>query len=493
MIMTLAGAVDKKYLFGLAAGLIVALFSLQETVAQITSATADHIDTLSYPAGNPARDPLFVFYQLDGVSKPGSLTASYPGGGDFNFEWSMYNPAINGFDPSFSTDFGTTSSVNNLDEGGYRVRIWDGGGTDITLMSWVMLDHLRDSVVQTTEGTLPGYLYTCDIVVLAGYVFPDTLVYYDLLTHEIISRPLDFSFKWTSDNADLDIPNDTIILRPNISYKPPYRDTEYYLTATDEFGMTDVDEVFYESIQTLAEFSVEYLDKITGLFVPDLDESFDPNGEKGSTDAKLTVRFINQSLNGASYDWVYLDTVGGIIEQETTYELDAQTEFTYYNANKYYYPYMISSSEENCTDTFRLEKAIHVVRSQLVIPNVFSPNGDTRNDYFVFKHQSLKSCRVTIVDRNGKTVYKRKIDDIYSWDGWDGNLHDSNRSAPEGQYYFVVEALGYDGAEFKDPTIIDQWKGNSGNSGSSGTGGTNPDGTEAGSNNQYTGWLYLYR
>ena len=92
--MTLAGVVDKKYLFGLAAGLIVALFSLQETVAQITSATADHVDTLSYPAGNPARDPLFVFYQLDGVSKPGSLTASYTGGGDFNFEWSMYNPAI---------------------------------------------------------------------------------------------------------------------------------------------------------------------------------------------------------------------------------------------------------------------------------------------------------------------------------------------------------------------------------------------------------------
>ena len=491
--MTPAGAVDKKYLLGLAVGMILALFSLQETLAQISSTTADHLDTLSYLAGNPARDPIFVFYQEEGLSKPGSLTASYPGGGNFNFEWRMYNPAINGFDPAFSTESGTTSStVNNLDNGGYRVRVWDGVGIDITYMSWVMLDHLRDSVVQTSEGTLPGYLYTCDIVALAGYVFPDTLVYYDLLTNQMITRPLSFSFKWTSDNEDLDIPNDTTILGPNISYNPPYKDTEYYLTATDEFRMTAVDDVFYESIQTKAEFSVEYHDKVTGEYSADLNGEW--SADKGSLDAMLTVRFLNLSQNGATYDWTYLDTVGGILEQETTYDLETITEFTYEAADKYYYPFMISSSEENCTDTFRLEEAIHVVPSQLVIPNVFSPNGDGINDYFVFKHQSLEFCKLTIVDRNGKVVYKRKIEDIYSWDGWDGNLHDSNRKAPEGQYYFVVEGMGYDGVEYSDPTIIDKWKGNAGSSGSSGsTGGSNPDETETTSNRLFTGWLYLYR
>ncbi len=488
--MTLPGAVDKKFYLGLAAGLIVALFSLQESMAQISSATADHIDSLSYLPGNSAEDPLFVFYQSIDIIKPGALTASYPGGGDFNFEWSMYNPAINGFNPPFANESGLPSStVSNLDEGGYRVRVWNGTGTDISYMSWVMLDHFRDSVAQTVEGTLPGYLYTCDIVVLGGFVFPDTLVYYDLLTHELISRPLRFSFKWTSDNPDLDIPNDTTVLRPNISYNPPYRDTEYYLNANDEFGMTDVDEVFYESIQTKADFTTEYHDKVTGEYASDL--TGDWSADKGSLDAMLTVKFINESLNGASYDWVYLDTTGGIVERETTYELEALTEFTYQAADKYYYPYMISTSEENCTDTFRLEGGINVVRSQLLIPNVFSPNGDGINDYFVFKHQSLKHCKVTIVDRNGKVVYKREIEDIYAWDGWDGNLHDSNRSAPEGQYYFVVEGLGYDGFEYKDPTIIDKWKGNGGNSGSSG--GTDPDEGETASNRLYTGWLYLYR
>ena len=256
--------VDKKYLLGLATGLILALFSYQEAYGQITSATADHVDTLGYLPGNTDRDPLFVFYQEDGIHKAGTLTAVHPDGGSFNFDWSRYNPAINGFDPVFSSESGiAASTVSDLDDGGYRVRIWNGTGTDMTLMSWVMLDHLRDSIAQTPDGMLPGYLYTCDIVALGGYVFPDTLVYYDLLSHDPISRPLDFGFRWTSDNTELDIPNDTIVLRPNISYNPPYKDTEYYLTATDEFGMSAVAEVFYESIQTKAEFSAEYLDKVT--------------------------------------------------------------------------------------------------------------------------------------------------------------------------------------------------------------------------------------
>ena len=357
------------------------------------------------------------------------------------------------------------------------------------MVGWVFLNRLTSYIEQTDEGLLPGYRYTCDYVSLAGYVFPDTLLYYDLISNEPISWVLDFSFKWTSDNPDLDIPNDTIVLRPNTTYKPPYRDTEYYLTATDELGMADTDTLFYISIQTKAEFTVEYLDKITGLYDPDLDGSFDPDRQKGSQDARLTVRFLNSSLNGAEYLWVYLDTLGGVKETETTFDLDAVTEFTYINADKYYDPYLVSVSEENCVDTFRLEEEIFVVPSQLDIPNVFTPNGDGNNDVFVFKHQSLEKCKVSIMDRNGVVVYRRKIDDIYAWEGWDGNMHNSNRRAPEGQYIYVVEAIGYDGVEYQDPTIIDKWRGNAG-SGAAPPGGGDP---ETASQTTYTGWLYLYR
>ncbi len=482
--MAYPGGHVQKYILGWGLGMILSLGTCHPATAQITSPTADHVDTLSYLPGNTDRDPLFVFYQTGGALIPGTLSASYPEPGIFNFEWRKYNPGAGGFDPVFSSDAGVpSSSVSNLEDGGYRVRVWNGTSTDTTMTAWVMLDEFSNEIEKTFDGMLPGYRYTCDYVSLAGYVYPDTLVYYDLLSNTQISRILDYGFKWTSDNPDLDIPNDSTVLRPNTTYKPPYKDTEYYLTATDEYGMTDVDTMFYESIQTKAEFTVEYLDKVTGEYDPSLDGSW--SADKGSLDARLTVRFLNSSQNGEAFYWVYLDTLGGIRESEITYDLDAITEFTYVNADKYYDPYLVSISEENCQDTFRLEQEIYVVPSQLAIPNVFTPNGDGTNDYFVFKHQSLEKCRVHIMDRNGKVVYKKKIDDIYSWEGWDGNMHNSNRRAPEGQYYYVVEAIGYDGVEYQDPTIIDTWKGNTG-----GSGGTDPD---TGAQTRYTGWLYLYR
>ena len=485
--MAVSGGHVKKYRKQWTLVLALALMPLFPLQAQISSSTADHVDTLTYLAGNNDRDPLFVFYQTGGQYVPGSLRAQYPGPGNFNFEWRKYNPGASAFGPVFSSDAGSTSStVNGLDEGGYRVRVWNGGGTDTTMTAWVMLDHFDNAIEKTHDGRLPGYRYTCDYVSLAGYVYPDTLVYYDLLSHTEISRILDYRFRWTSDNPDLDIPNDSIVLRPNTTYKPPYQDTEYYLTATDQYGMIARDTVFYESIQTKAEFSVEYLDKVTGEYASDLDGNW--SADRGSLDARLTVRFLNSSQNGAVYYWVYLDTLGADRQSEITYDLDALTEFTYINADKYYYPYLVSMSEENCQDTFSLDDAIFVVPSQLAIPNVFSPNGDGTNDFFVFKHQSLEKCRVHIMDRNGKVVYKRKIDDIYSWEGWDGNMHNSNRRAPEGQYYYVVEALGYDGVSYQDPTIIDRWRGRAPGTGTP-PGGTEPEGAQT----RYTGWLYLFR
>ncbi|MCK5136575.1 MAG: gliding motility-associated C-terminal domain-containing protein [Bacteroidales bacterium] len=477
--------------------MIFFLFAVSIAWTQITSSTADHVDTISYPVSQ-GEDPLFVFYQINQVPKPGSLSATLPGSGNYNFEWSKYNPAINGFDPPFSSDAGTTTStVSDLEEGGYQVRIRDGGSTDTSMLAWVMLDNFRAEVDKTADDKVPSHKYTCVFLVMSGFVTPDTFVYHDPVSHDTITRPIDFKFKWTSDNDDLRIPNDTTILDPNITYLPPIKDTWYILTATDDLGMVEVDSVLYESIQTKAKFRVEYYDKYTEEYDATLDGTWSPpDGDgnmRGSTDAQLTVNFKNESENGAKFEWIYLDTLGGIKQSEITYDTAAFTEYTYETADKYYYPYMVSTSEAGCIDTFRLEQAIFVVKSTLEIPNVFSPNGDEWNNFWVFKHQSLKSCRVTIVDRSGKVVYKRKIDDIYSWDGWDGNMHDSNRKAPVGQYYYVVEALGYDGVEYKDPTIIENWKLNKGNNNQT-SGTTSPGGQDPGEAiTTYTGWLYLYR
>lgn len=483
-------------------GLILCLFIMQMSHAQISSATADRVDSLAYEQST-AKDPLFVFHQLNQGFKPGELSATLPGAGSYNFDWRKYNPALSGFDPPFRTETNVSASlVRDLDEGGYQVRVWDGIGTDTLMTAWVLLDKFFIEVEKDANDKLPAYKYTCDFLVLSGFVTPDTVTYYDLVSHNLIRKISDFRFKWTSDNEDLKIPNDTIILDPNITFLPPYDDTWYILTAIDEYGMTEIDSVYYESIQTKAEFTIAYYDKYTGEYDPDLGEGWIPPNdegifEEGSTDATLTVQFDNISKNGASFEWVYLDTVGGIKQSEMTYDTATLVEFTYQRADEYYYPYMVSTSDAGCIDTFMLAEAIFVAPSDLSIPNVFSPNGDMKNDVWLFKHQSLEECRITIVDRSGMVVYKARIEDIYSWEGWDGNIRNSSRRAPEGQYVYVVEALGYDGQEYREQYIYEKWKifGGSGNNDDPG-GGTAPPGNPdpgAGGETVYTGWLYLYR
>jgi len=474
------------------AAVILLLVTFSAARTQITSSAADYRDSVGYPM-RAEKDPFFVFYQTNGADKPGSLTATHPAAGNYDFQWSRYNPSLPGFEPPFHSDPNSvSSSVSGLEDGGYRVRIRDGISTDTTMMAWVMLDNLVARTDKNAEGKVRPFNYTCEFLVISGSVTTDTFTYYDPVTHDAGSLDIGFRFKWTSDNDDLRIPNDSTVLDPNITYLPPVEDTWYILTATDELGMVDVDSVLYESIQTRAKFTVTYYDKVNDTLDAELTGSW--KKDQGSLDAKLTVRFLNESENGAIFEWVFLDTLGGIKQTANTYDVDEYAEYTYERADEYYEPYLVSESEEGCVDTFRLDEPIFVAPSTLEIPNVFTPNGDGMNDFFVFKHQSIKSCKLTVVDRRGKVVYRRRIEDIYQWDGWNGNLHDSDRKAPEGQYYYVVEATGYDGIEYSDPTIFENWRSNRGNkSNQSGTSGNQDQVPADGKENLYTGWLYLYR
>jgi gliding motility-associated-like protein len=362
-----------------------------------------------------------------------------------------------------------------------------------------MLDKLVAITEKTDDGKLESFRSGCsdgNFIIIAGSVELDTFYYYDPTSHEQVLFENDYDILWTSDNPDLTVynPTDKSKMGANFSQYPPYKDTYYILTATDSLGMTDVDSVLYDTKHTKSEFSVEYYDKINMEWAADLNTEW--SEDKGSLDAPLSVRFKNESQNGYEFTWVFLDTTDELtgenfLEYELTSDSLYQPEFIYYNADKFYYPYLISESDAGCIDTFSLEDGINVVASQLLIPNVFTPNGDERNDVFKFKHQSLKECKITIADRYGNVVYRETINNIYEWEGWRGTILNSERQAPEGQYYYVVEGLGYDNTEFKDPNYFEQRRINrqQGNNGNVNTG----DDPEASSTNIYTGWLYLFR
>ncbi len=472
------------------------LASWGEGAAQISSSQADAVKLLTYPV-HPETDKLFAFYQSNSINKPGSLTATGPGAGNFDFVWVKYDETADGFTIPVKSDNNVlSSSITGLGEGGYRVHVTNGADVDTFFLAWVMLDKLLAWTEKNDEGKLESFRSGCsdgNYVIISGGVELDSFIYYDPVSHEQVGYLNDFEIRWTSDNPDLIIPNPTRVsaMAANYSENPPYKDTYYILTATDSLGMTDVDSVLYDTKHTKSEFSVEYYDKVNMDWSADINSEW--SKDKGSLDAPLSVRFKNESENGYNFTWVFVDTTDELTgiqtrEYEETPDKEYQPEFIYYTADKFYYPYLISISDAGCRDTFSLEDGINVVPAQLLIPNVFTPNGDEINDVFLFKHQSLKECRITISDRFGRVVYRKYIENIYEWEGWRGTIFNTDREVPEGQYYYVVEGMGYDNSEFKDPNYFEQRKIDK----QQGGGTSTPDG-ESKSLNLYTGWIYIFR
>lgn len=85
-----------------------------------------------------------------------------------------------------------------------------------------------------------------------------------------------------------------------------------------------------------------------------------------------------------------------------------------------------------------VEFTISVSESMLLVPNVFTPNGDGANDEFRVAYRSIKEFHCVVFNRWGHKVFE--------WDdpakGWDGTIN--GKPASEGAYFYVIRALGTD-------------------------------------------------
>ncbi len=68
---------------------------------------------------------------------------------------------------------------------------------------------------------------------------------------------------------------------------------------------------------------------------------------------------------------------------------------------------LIELEVSSCADTVDAKTLVHINDCQLMIPNVFTPNGDGINDYFFIKGLSnYPGSSLTILDRNGNVVFQ---------------------------------------------------------------------------------------
>lgn len=165
------------------------------------------------------------------------------------------------------------------------------------------------------------------------------------------------------------------------------------------------------------------------ILIREVIAQFTANPSSGST--PLVVNFTNNSSGATSYWWDFNNGNNDSISHPT------QTFDTEGN-----YVVTLIATDGFCSDTTSL--IIEVLdESSLIIPNVFTPNGDGKNDFFTIEGINIATIEVEIYNRWGIN--------IYAWDNLDGKWNGNNSSgseAPSGTYYYIVKATGKDKNEY---------------------------------------------
>lgn len=159
--------------------------------------------------------------------------------------------------------------------------------------------------------------------------------------------------------------------------------------------------------------------------------SFMPSTQLGN--APLAVSFSNTSTGANSYNW---DFGSG-----TTPSTVQNPSYTYTTPGTY--TVLLTASNGLCSGQ---DTAVIVVDvpTTIIIPNVFSPNGDSLNDEFFIACTGMKTLVCDIYNRWGQKVYTLTGPN----QSWDGRLN-TGHPATEGTYYYMLIAEGFDKKTYK--------------------------------------------
>jgi len=149
---------------------------------------------------------------------------------------------------------------------------------------------------------------------------------------------------------------------------------------------------------------------------------------KDSTETEGTIRYYFETLTlpPAGVDYFYFWSFPDGASYTTSSVLH---EFTVSGVTPVIH---IVTDDFGCTDTL---VRIIPVSETLLVPNVFSPNGDSDNDYFEVTTSGEIIYRFSVYSPAGLKVYFSESPHI----SWDGRTF-SGKEVPVGVYYYVIES-----------------------------------------------------
>jgi gliding motility-associated-like protein len=163
---------------------------------------------------------------------------------------------------------------------------------------------------------------------------------------------------------------------------------------------------------------------ITGLPVTALFEASQDSGY-----ITLPVFLADFSINAEFCDWYVNDSLivfnaPGTLNFSQSGEYDLK---------------LVCENSSGCADSMEIVIKVLSDELELIVPNVFTPNGDGFNEFFQVKHNAVKTFQARVFNRWGKLMY--------AWEdvtlGWNGKNNDDKM--PDGTYFYIIN-----GTDIKD-------------------------------------------
>ncbi len=151
---------------------------------------------------------------------------------------------------------------------------------------------------------------------------------------------------------------------------------------------------------------------------------------------------ILSAVGGSSYSWAPaagLNTVTGssVMANPTSTTSYTVSSISGSTCSSISASVRVTVSQNNCDS------------SKIFVPNVFSPNGDGKNDQFYFTTKGITDLSYQIYNRWGGIIYKAVSIDA-KWDG----KNESGATVPDGVYYYTYSAQSQAGKTYKGSGFI---------------------------------------
>lgn len=132
------------------------------------------------------------------------------------------------------------------------------------------------------------------------------------------------------------------------------------------------------------------------------------------------INLTDNSINASTWNWDLGNGYNSNLQNPQT---------SYYNTGTYTIT-LITTDSLGCTDTITKEI---LIQPGILIPNIFTPNGDGINDVFLIPQIGLLDYTIELFNRWGQLLYSGR-EGTAAWDG----TTPTGEKCPEGTYFVII-------------------------------------------------------